>query len=230
MSTQNLAIKIPPALEPVIQQGAQQLITILLNALMGLFSRKPPVPKPDAPVAPPVVTPGAPPIPQVPIPVRAKVASIRTVVQGVEKPQRVGGGPGVNYDDHQGMIARGEAFNFGCVAFLDSTAFDAAGDEFTGGSLGKLVANNLEFMSKYRVYRAGALVAFIEGAGDDDPVGEGKPLPWHQSKSAAVGFGQGKWMASAGMGVRIVFEGEGDYEIEFELDGVKSSRIPFRVS
>lgn len=233
MSTQRPAasINIPPFLEPALQQGAQMLVTILMNALLGLINRRStPVPTPDAPPAPPVIVPNAPPIAQEPIPVHAAVASIRTVVQGVEKPQRVGGGPGVNYPDHQGMIARGEAFNYGCVAFLDSTAFDASGDEFTGGSLGKLVANDLEFRGSYRVYKGGNLVAFIEGAGDDNPVGEGKPRPWHQSKSDAVGFGQGKWMASAGMGVRIVFEGEGDYEIVFELDGVQSSRIPFRVS
>ncbi len=223
------------SLEQVLRL-AQELPRILeilrsLGSLFGFGSKKPPVVVPaDAPAAPPVVVPNAPPIPQIPVPVKAKVASVRTVVQGVERPERVGGGPGVNYDDHRGMIARGEAFNFGCVAFLDSTAFDAAGDEFTGGSQGKLVRNDLEFRGKYRVYRDGALIAFIEGAGDDNPTGEGQARPWHQSASGAVNFGQGKWMASAGMGVRIVFVEEGSYEIEFELDGVMPPRIPFRVS
>lgn len=220
-------------IEQLMPQIVAGVVGALVGALGGLFTRKTvPVPDPaapPAPPAPPVVTPAGP-LPQVPIPVRATVASIRTVVQNVEKPQRVGGGPGVNYEDARGMIARGEAFNFGCVAFLDSTAYDADGDEFTGGATGKLVANDLEFRGRYRVYRGGNLVAFIEGAGDDNPAGEGKPLPWHQSPSGAVNFGQGKWMATSSMGVRMTFLEEGDYEIEFELSGVTSARIPFRVS
>jgi len=233
-------IKSAVTIEQVIRlaQELPRIIELLksIGAMFGLFGKKTPVPAPDAPPAPPVVVPNAPSIPQVPIQPLARVASIRTVLQNVERPDRAGGGHDpitgvrITYEDARGMSARGEAFNYGCVAFLDSTAFDGDGDEFTGGSRGKLVANNLEFKGKWRIKKDGVLVAAIEGTGDDNPTGEGKPLPWHEARSAGVGFGQGKWMASAGMGIRVVFEGEGDFTIEFELDDITGPVIPFRVS
>lgn len=220
-------------LPQIITGVAGALVGVISGGLGGIFRRQPPAVVPPAP-EPLVPAPGAPPLPQVPIapPPALKTQSIRLVLQGMEKPQRVGGGPGVNYDDPRGMIARGEAFNFGCVGFFDATAFHQEG-EWTGGSRGDLVRYDMEFRNTWRVFDAktGALVAFLEGQGDDSKQGEGVPAPWHQSDgSAPVHFGDSKWRSSAGFGQRLTFAGEGEYVVEFEFDGVKVRTEVIRVS
>lgn len=209
-------IELVKQLEPIIR---------LFGTLFA--KRQPPVVVPPAPG--PVVPPNQPPLPQVPIDTTPSktIAGVALRCTSVEKPQRVGGGPGVNYPDHVGMIQRGENFNYGCVSFWNGQARDQRGDEFLGPDL---IRADLEFRTEYRVYRDGQLVAVMKGEGDDNPAGEGKPAPWHQSENAGVGFGVSRWLNSAGFDHRIVFNEEGKFEVEVVIGGVTSNRVAFNVS
>jgi hypothetical protein len=227
------------ALGEAVRQALPQLVAGLVGALGGLLSgalggifRKQP-PAAPAPAPPTVQSDSGPPLAQVPIVAPVLVtSSIRLVLQGMEKPARVGGGPGINYEDARGMSARGEAFNYECVGFFDATAFNQDG-EWTGGLRGTLVQYDKEFRNRWNVYDAktGNLVAFWQGEGDANPAGEGEPANYHGTDSEApVHFGWSKWYSSAGFGQRLTFVDEGDFEVEFEFDGKVSNRVPVRVS
>lgn len=217
-------------IEQLMPQIVAGVVGALVGALGGLFRKKPPTPEPAAPPAPPVVTPAGP-IPQVPVPVgRPKTLSrVALILSSMEVPERVGGGPGVNYEDARGKVQRGENFNYGCVGIFYGKAFDQNGDEFMGPDI---VAADLEFRTAYRVYKRGTndLVAFMIGDGDDSPTGEGKPKPWHQSDSGTVNFGISRWESSAGFDHRLTFVAEGQWDLELEIGGVKSARMPINIS
>jgi hypothetical protein len=204
----------------------------IIKLFFTLFEKLiPPPPEVIAPAPGPIDPgrPGGPTLPQVPIDTRPikVLTSASLTCAGVEVPQRVGGGPGVMYSDHHGMIARGDNFNYGCVAFFYGMGRDANGDEFLGQDL---IDADLEFRTTYRVYKNGRLVAVMEGKGDDNPNAEGKPAHWHQSESGGVGFGSSRWLNSAGCDSRIVFYEEGSYEVEWEMAGFVAGRVPFHVS
>lgn len=205
---------------------AQQVIP-LLEKLFGLFKRKTP-PVTPVPAPGPIDTPAGP-LPQTPIPVPARrdIAHVVLKCTSVEKPARVGGGPGVNYESHERMIAESQAFNFGAVTFWNGQARDMHGDEFLGADI---VAADLEFRTEYRVYSGGRLVAVMKGEGDTDRHGEGSAAPWHQSESAGVGFGVSRWLNSAGFDNRIKFHEEGTFEVELIIGGVASNRVALRFS
>jgi hypothetical protein len=224
------------ALGDTIQQLMPQIIAGVVTGLMGLlgglFRKSPPPPPPATePPPPPVVNPGGGTVPQVPVPTAPTktLSRVALILSSMEKPEHVGGGPGVNYEDARGMVQHGEAFNYGCVGIFYGKAFDQHGDEYMGPDI---IAADLEFRTAYRVFKAGTdeLVAFMIGEGDDSPGGEGKPRGWHQSDSGAVNFGVSRWLASAGFDNRLVFRSEGDYDVELEIGGVKSSRMRIRVS
>lgn len=206
------AIEIWTKLEPVVKQ------------LLGLFKKKAPAPA-DIPPAPGPVQVPAGTVPQVPINTRpSKIpTSVVLACTSVELP----GQPGVNYPDHQGMINSGSNFNFGCASFWNGQVRDQNGDEFLGPDL---IQADLEYRTTYRVYKDGQVVSIMQGEGDNNPTGEGQPAPWHQSESAGVGFGVSRWLNSAGLDNRIMFRGEGRFEVELEVAGIKSRRVPFNVS
>lgn len=225
-------------LEDTLRQVGPQIAQALVGALVGLLGgilnkKKAPAPEeigePSAP-APAVTTPGGS-LPQVPVPTRPSKTptAVALVLSSMEKPERVGGGPGVNYSDARGMVQRGENFNFGCVGIFYGQLRDQNGDEYMGEDI---VAADLEFRTAYRVYRRGTdeLVAFMIGEGDTSAGGEGQPKPWHQSGSGAVNFGVSRWLNSAGFDNRLTFVAEGQYDVELEIAGIKSARVPINVS
>jgi hypothetical protein len=173
--------------------------------------------------------PGGPTLPQVPIDTRPTrvLAGAALSCAGVEKPKRIGGGPGQNYADHLGMIERGDNFNYECVAFFYGQGRDTFGDELFGEDL---IAADLEFRTTYKVYKEGRLIGVYEGKGDDNPVGEGAPAHWHQTTSDDIAFGSSRWLSSAGCDLRIVFLKEGSYQVEFMMLDKVSGRIAFNVS
>jgi len=207
------------------------LLQQLAPYITELLPKKTPPAAPPATPQAPVATPAGPvtstPIVVSPTRPAKTVAKVAGIVSGVEKPERVGGGPGINYEDWREKLATGSNFNYGCVAFIYGKAFDADGDEFMGPDI---IAANLEFRTAYRVYRDGQLVAWMIGAGDDNPIAEGHPAPWSQSPSGDVNFGFSRWEHSAGFDNRLTFVGQGRFEIEVEIGGVKAPRIAFNVS
>jgi hypothetical protein len=204
----------------------------LLKLFFSLFQHMfPPPPIAIVPAPGPIDPgrPGGPTLPQVPIDTRPTkvLTSAVLICAGVEIPRRVGGGPGQPYPDHQGMIQRKENFNYECASFWYGQGRDANGDEFLGQDL---IDADLEFRTTYNIYKDGRLVGVMEGKGDDNPVGEGKPANWHQATSDDIGFGSSRWLSSAGCDNRIVFLQQGVYQVEFVIGGVVSNRVEFHVS
>jgi hypothetical protein len=202
-----------------------------IEFLRTLFNHKNPPPPILIPPAGPVDPglPGGPTIPQVPIDTKPSktIARVALICAGVEVPERVGGGPGINYVDHQKMIRDGQAFNYGCASFWYGQARDENDDEFLGPDI---INADLEFRTEYRIYKDNRVCAIMKGEGDNNPTAEGDPAPWHQSESEGVGFGSSRWLNSAGFDNRIVFRGQGDFLVEVVIGGVASNRVPFRVS
>jgi len=205
----------------------------LIDLIGGLFHKKPkPVPAPPiVPAEPP--TPGAPaPTPIVPIPIHARaVASARLEIQKAEGPdlstpeRRVS--PGNLYSDVAGMVKRNEAFAYGTSFWFNLTAYDSDGEPIENQAL---VDANLEFRTRHELRRNGELVAYFKGEGDDNPVGEGQPVPYHVWSIDGFRMSTASWLQSAGLNARIRIDLEGTWEIVGYVNGVESNRFEFRTS
>jgi hypothetical protein len=218
-----------PLIDKLLLLQELQPLLKLFFTLFKILIPPPPVAIPPAPGPVDPGRPGGPSLPQTPIDTRPTrvLSGAALSCAGMEKPKRVGGGPGVNYSDHLGMIERKENFNYDCVGIFYGSGRDANGDELFGEDI---IAADIEFRNTYRVYFNGRLTALVEGKGDDNPVGEGKPAPWHEVKSEHVTIGSSRWLGSAGCDNRIVFHAQGVYEVEFEYHGYVAGRIEIHVS
>jgi hypothetical protein len=218
--TPNKSIQVPEFLQPVIQQAAQQFLTMLFQAFMGLINKKPKDPV--------VVTPPATPTPNVPTSIPAPPASSPEPGEVGRRVSRVrlkvamaefADAPGHMYTDAQQRIDTKSNFNFGSKLWLDLTAFDEESEEWRGHSI---IAADLEYRTALEIYKNGALIAFIRGQGGD----EQNPRDWQQQVSDDVHFGQRAWKDSVGFNTRTVFDGEGVYDVVgYVMDPVSKAMV-----
>lgn len=221
------------AVEQLLPQLVQALTGALGNLISGLFHKKPKAPVLVSPADAPVVnvpTPIPAPTASTPEPGQAarKIASVRLRLQQAERPNMTTNerlqDPGNLYPDAQGMVDRGEAFNYGAAMWFDLTAFDENGDEWQGHSI---LAANLEYRTRHEIRKNGTMVAFIQGLGG---TGEGRPNDWQQQNANEITWAQRSWKDSVGMDARVRMGQEGTFEVVGTFAGVTSNVLTVRVS
>lgn len=216
-----------------VKDAAPGIIAGLFNSIFHKKPKQIPVPPPDAPeptpgVPVPIPTPSqSTPNPAVPSPAR-RIARVVLRLRQAERPDMTTPerlqDPGNLYDNPMGMVANGEAFNYGTAAWFDQTAYDENGDEWQGNSI---LAADLDYRTRHEIRQGGSVIAFIQGEGGE---GEGQPHDWKQQNANEISWAQRSWKDSLGMNARVRMGAEGTFEVQSWFNGVASNTLIVRIS